>query len=84
METLETEKPLLKPVSDHSVDMTRRHGRNGVVSILLQPFQWLQMLSSKLNPSFVLGVVLVYGLNQGKWSRRSCSFTWDCITSPGS
>ncbi|WZZ30419.1 hypothetical protein YC2023_013820 [Brassica napus] len=65
METLETEKPLLKPVSDHSVDMTRRRGRNGVVSILLQPFQWLQMLSSKLNPSFVLGVVLVYGLNQG-------------------
>lgn len=65
METLETEMPLLKPVSDHSVDMTRHHGRNGVVSILLQPFQWLQMLSSKLNPSFVVGVVLVYGLNQG-------------------
>ncbi|KAL0823294.1 hypothetical protein Bca101_046971 [Brassica carinata] len=65
METLETEKPLLKPVSDHSVDMTRHRGRNGVVSILLQPFQWLQMLSSKLNPSFVVGVVLVYGLNQG-------------------
>ncbi|RID73215.1 hypothetical protein BRARA_B00379 [Brassica rapa] len=65
METLETEKPLLKPISDLSVDMTRHHGRNGVVSILLQPFQWLQMLSSRLNPSFVVGVVLVYGLNQG-------------------
>ncbi|CAH8357452.1 unnamed protein product [Eruca vesicaria subsp. sativa] len=70
METLETEKlfsvekSVLRPISDHSVDMTR-HGRNGVLSILLQPFQWLQMLSSRLNPSFVLGVVLVYGLNQG-------------------
>lgn len=70
METLETEKlfsvekPLLKPISDHSVDMTRR-GRNAVVSVLLQPFQWLGMLCSRLNPSFVVGVVLVYGLNQG-------------------
>ncbi|PSR91882.1 Folate-biopterin transporter like [Actinidia chinensis var. chinensis] len=34
-------------------------------SILLQPLQWLQMLSHKLNPSFVAGVVLVYGLSQG-------------------
>ncbi|EOA21985.1 hypothetical protein CARUB_v10002493mg [Capsella rubella] len=61
METLETEKlfsdgkPLLKPISDHS----------GVVSVLLQPYQWLQMLCSRLNLSFVLGVVLVYGVNQG-------------------
>ncbi|WZY74677.1 probable folate-biopterin transporter 6 [Brassica napus] len=65
METLETEKPLLKPISEHTLDMTRHHGKNAVVSILLQPFQWLQMLSSRLNPSFVVGVVLVYGLNQG-------------------
>lgn len=61
METLETEKffsdgkPLLKPISDHS----------GVISVLLQPYQWLQMLCSRLNLSFVLGVVLVYGVNQG-------------------
>ncbi|XP_024930459.3 probable folate-biopterin transporter 6 [Ziziphus jujuba] len=34
-------------------------------SILLQPIQWLQMLSSQINPSFIFGVVLVYGLSQG-------------------
>ncbi|KAF5726280.1 Major facilitator superfamily protein [Tripterygium wilfordii] len=35
------------------------------LSLLLQPFQWLHMLSSHLNPSFVIGVALVYGLGQG-------------------
>ncbi|PIN11908.1 hypothetical protein CDL12_15492 [Handroanthus impetiginosus] len=34
-------------------------------SPVLEPFQWLQMLSSRLNPTFVLGVLLVYGLSQG-------------------
>lgn len=38
---------------------------NTLFSIILEPFQWLQMLSSTLNPTFVLGVVLVYGLSQG-------------------
>nr|XP_028962573.1 probable folate-biopterin transporter 6 isoform X3 [Malus domestica] len=38
---------------------------NPFVQILQQPIQWLQMLSSELNPTFVLGVVLVYGLSQG-------------------
>ncbi|KAE9459108.1 hypothetical protein C3L33_08988, partial [Rhododendron williamsianum] len=34
-------------------------------SLLLQPFQWLQMLSHQLNTSFVVGIFLVYGLSQG-------------------
>ncbi|CAN6721999.1 unnamed protein product [Malus baccata var. baccata] len=38
---------------------------NPIVQILQQPIQWLRMLSSELNPTFVLGVVLVYGLSQG-------------------
>ncbi|KAG8381933.1 hypothetical protein BUALT_Bualt05G0024200 [Buddleja alternifolia] len=38
---------------------------NLLFSFILQPFQWLQMLSTTLNPTFVLGVVLVYGLSQG-------------------
>ncbi|KAM1133527.1 hypothetical protein ACFX19_043474 [Malus domestica] len=38
---------------------------NPFVQILQQPIQWLQMLSSELNPTFVLGVVLGYGLSQG-------------------
>lgn len=35
------------------------------LSIILEPFQWLAMLSSQLNPTFILGVFLVYGLGQG-------------------
>ncbi|XP_044471942.1 probable folate-biopterin transporter 6 [Mangifera indica] len=34
-------------------------------SVFLEPFQWLQMLSSQLSPSFIFGIVLVYGLSQG-------------------
>ncbi|KAF7817311.1 putative folate-biopterin transporter 6 [Senna tora] len=34
-------------------------------SIILEPFQWLRMLSSQLSPTFILGVFLVYGLGQG-------------------
>ncbi|CAI9094643.1 OLC1v1030418C1 [Oldenlandia corymbosa var. corymbosa] len=34
-------------------------------SVLLEPFEWLHMLSSRLDSTFVLGVILVYGLSQG-------------------
>ncbi|KAF3446174.1 hypothetical protein FNV43_RR11353 [Rhamnella rubrinervis] len=33
--------------------------------LVLQPLRWLQMLSSKLNPSFIFGVILIYGIGQG-------------------
>ncbi|XP_010273712.1 PREDICTED: probable folate-biopterin transporter 6 [Nelumbo nucifera] len=36
-----------------------------LLSIIQQPFHWLRMLCRELNTSFVLGVVLVYGLSQG-------------------
>ncbi|KAK1289543.1 putative folate-biopterin transporter 6 [Acorus calamus] len=39
--------------------------RRDCLDILNQPFQWLRMLCKELNPSFVVGVVLVYGLGQG-------------------
>ncbi|XP_041016924.1 probable folate-biopterin transporter 6 [Juglans microcarpa x Juglans regia] len=75
---LETEKLVKKPVhpSQLSPNQTLNHNvrhsllscsisTTTVLSILLQPFQWLQMLSSQLNPSFVLGIFLVHGLSQG-------------------
>lgn len=34
-------------------------------SVILQPIQWLTMLSSHLNPTFIFGIFLVYGLGQG-------------------
>ncbi|GKC40896.1 probable folate-biopterin transporter 6 [Tanacetum coccineum] len=45
-------------------ETTTKH-RNLITSLILQPFQWLKMLSSKLNPSFILGIFLIYGLSQG-------------------
>ncbi|KAK1438260.1 hypothetical protein QVD17_04066 [Tagetes erecta] len=36
-----------------------------ITSLILQPFQWLNMLSTKLNPTFILGIFLIYGLSQG-------------------
>ncbi|PON68349.1 Folate-biopterin transporter [Parasponia andersonii] len=40
-----------------------------IVKIVVEPFQWLQMLSSQLSPTFVFGVILVYGFIQGfSWS----------------
>lgn len=34
-------------------------------SLILEPFEWLQMLCSRLDSTFILGVILVYGLSQG-------------------
>ncbi|XP_056691425.1 probable folate-biopterin transporter 6 [Spinacia oleracea] len=42
-----------------------KHGPRNPTPSLLQPFQWLQMLSSTLHPTFILGIILVYGLNTG-------------------
>ena len=33
--------------------------------LLLQSIQWLQMLCKQLNPTFILGIALVYDLSQG-------------------
>ncbi|GFP81448.1 probable folate-biopterin transporter 6 [Phtheirospermum japonicum] len=64
----ESQKPLTKtdpenPKQDDDDDEWSKHGT--ILSLILEPYQWLQMLSSTLNPTFVLGVVLVYGLSQG-------------------
>ncbi|KAL3500293.1 hypothetical protein ACH5RR_039386 [Cinchona calisaya] len=34
-------------------------------SFIVEPFEWLQKLSARLESTFILGVVLVYGLSQG-------------------
>ncbi|XP_014503714.1 probable folate-biopterin transporter 6 isoform X2 [Vigna radiata var. radiata] len=47
------------------VTVTTKAKTKTLFSLLTQPIQWLQMLSSKLNPSFVIGVFLIYGLGQG-------------------
>ncbi|KAF3339151.1 putative folate-biopterin transporter 6 [Carex littledalei] len=42
-----------------------RHGPTFGIELILQPFTWIAMLSRELNPSFIFGVFLVYGLSQG-------------------
>lgn len=39
--------------------------QNPISSLLHQPFQWLQMLSSSFTPSYILSIIFVYGLNLG-------------------
>ncbi|KAJ1700394.1 hypothetical protein LUZ63_000173 [Rhynchospora breviuscula] len=42
-----------------------RHSRTFGIDLVLQPFRWIAMLARELNPSFIFGVFLVYGLSQG-------------------
>lgn len=58
----QSQKPLTK--SDQENDEYHSQ-KPSFLSAILGPFKWLHMLSSRLNPSFILGVVLVYGLSQG-------------------
>ncbi|XP_073295701.1 probable folate-biopterin transporter 3 [Primulina huaijiensis] len=39
--------------------------KNGILGLILGPFCWFRKLSDELHWSFVLGVVIVYGINQG-------------------
>ncbi|KAK4491031.1 hypothetical protein RD792_001752 [Penstemon davidsonii] len=62
----EAEKPLTKTdLEDQTHGIDHSEKPNVFFSYFLEPFQWLHMLCSRLNPTFVLGVVLVYGINQG-------------------
>ncbi|KAJ7958482.1 Folate-biopterin transporter like [Quillaja saponaria] len=51
---------LLKSSAAAAEEPPRNH-----FSVILEPFRWLKMLSSELNPTFIMGVILVYGLSQG-------------------
>ncbi|KAJ6295344.1 hypothetical protein OIU78_023378 [Salix suchowensis] len=52
------------PISEQDQAHQTR-ARSSPLSIFMEPFQWLQMLSSQLNPTFIFGVLVVYGLSQG-------------------
>lgn len=46
-------------------DQTTNKTKNPFISILTQPIQWLTMLTHHLNPSFIAGIFLIYGIGQG-------------------
>ncbi|KAF5748111.1 Major facilitator superfamily protein [Tripterygium wilfordii] len=68
MDPLEDKELISKPTNpakhNHPCQSPTKNNINPF-SLLLQPFQWLHMLSTHLTPSFVIGVALVYGLGQG-------------------
>lgn len=43
----------------------RINPKKGILEMMLRPIRWLRMLSEELHWSFVLGVVIVYGISQG-------------------
>ncbi|KAE8731659.1 putative folate-biopterin transporter 6 [Hibiscus syriacus] len=62
-----TEGPLSttfsKQTNLHSAEICKKS--NIFFSVFLGPIQWIQTLSSQLNPTFVIGIVTVYGVNHG-------------------
>ncbi|MFS8030526.1 putative biopterin transporter family [Helianthus anomalus] len=69
MSSLETQSLIPPPATTHHhppppPEPTKKQS-NSITSLILQPFQWLNMLSTELNPSFILGIFLIYGLSQG-------------------
>ncbi|XP_062116210.1 probable folate-biopterin transporter 6 [Humulus lupulus] len=60
-----SEPPPNKTNSPHHHHSFIKSSSKKLLKLILEPLQWLQMLSSQLNPTFVFGVILVYGFNQG-------------------
>ncbi|KAJ0824818.1 putative MFS transporter superfamily, biopterin transporter family [Helianthus annuus] len=69
MSNLETQNLIPPPATTHHhpppPPEPAKKQSNSITSLILQPFQWLNMLSTELNPSFILGIFLIYGLSQG-------------------
>ncbi|KAL4332249.1 hypothetical protein GQ457_07G032840 [Hibiscus cannabinus] len=61
-EETETE-PLHQDLADSHV--RRNNPKKGFLEMMLRPIRWLKTLSEALHWSFVLGVVIVYGISQG-------------------
>jgi len=48
-----------------STTLTKTKNKNPLLSILTEPIEWLTMLTNHLNPTFIAGIFLVYGIGQG-------------------
>lgn len=42
-----------------------KNQKDGVLELILKPYYWFRMLCDELHWSFVSGVVIIYGINQG-------------------
>ncbi|KAH6771954.1 Major facilitator superfamily protein [Perilla frutescens var. hirtella] len=52
------------PVQEKQVQK-EKGAKNGILGRIVSPFSWMKRLSDELHWSLVLGVVIVYGINQG-------------------
>ncbi|RHN77001.1 putative folate-biopterin transporter, major facilitator superfamily domain-containing protein [Medicago truncatula] len=50
---------------DSTTTITKTNNKNPLLSILTEPIEWLTMLTNNLNPTFIAGIFLVYGIGQG-------------------
>lgn len=51
--------------NENATVTTKKKTSKTLLTLLTEPFQWIQKLSSQLNPTFVIGVFLIYGIGQG-------------------
>ncbi|KAJ1377606.1 MFS transporter superfamily [Sesbania bispinosa] len=54
----------MSPPNSGTTTTTTKKTKNPL-SILTEPVEWLRMLTWQLNPTFIAGVFLIYGLGQG-------------------
>ena len=62
----EQEEKETKPLHQDSAGsryMRRNNPKEGFLQLMLRPIQWLKMLSEELHWSFVLGVMIMYGIS---------------------
>ncbi|KAL9369950.1 hypothetical protein Peur_041149 [Populus x canadensis] len=52
-------------MEESQLERNPRDPRNGFLALVLRPINWLKMLGEELHWSFVLGVMIVYGISQG-------------------
>ncbi|AES59126.2 folate/biopterin transporter [Medicago truncatula] len=50
---------------DSTTTITKTNNKYPLLSILTEPIEWLTMLTNNLNPTFIAGIFLVYGIGQG-------------------
>ncbi|XP_020960870.1 probable folate-biopterin transporter 6 isoform X3 [Arachis ipaensis] len=70
------------PPNTHFFTTKPKHNKTVILQTITQPFQWLQNLSTQLNPTFILGIFLIHGLQQGftgSFFRVAADYYWKDI-----
>ncbi|XP_025606601.1 probable folate-biopterin transporter 6 isoform X3 [Arachis hypogaea] len=82
MSSITTQNNDPPPPNTHFFTTKPKHNKTVILSTITQPFQWLQNLSTQLNPTFILGIFLIHGLQQGftgSFFRVAADYYWKDI-----